>query len=85
MCGCSWSTTQSAVSAATFIDCGTPRDYLEANLDWSGGDSVVGTGAIVRGTIERCVVWPGAVVEKGERLANAIRADGGLTVDAAPA
>ena len=67
-------------SQATFIDCGTPRDYLQANLDWSGGDSVVGAGAVVKGTIERCVVWPNAVVDSDEHLVAAIRADGGLTV-----
>ena len=67
-------------SEATFIDCGTPRDYLQANLDWSGGANVVGAGAMVRGTIERCVVWPNAIVEDGEHLVAAIRADGGLTV-----
>lgn len=67
-------------STSVFIDCGTPRDYLAANLDWSGGDSVVGKGAVVRGTIERCVVWPGAVVESDEHLVETIRADGGMTV-----
>ena len=67
-------------SDATFIDCGTPSDYLRANLDWSGGASVVGAGAVVRGTIERCVVWPNAIVERDEQLVAAIRADNGLTV-----
>ena len=31
----------------------------------SGGESVVGAGAVVDGRIERCVVWPGAVVRAG--------------------
>jgi len=65
----------------TFVDCGTPRDYLLANLHASGGTSVVGEGAVVEGSIERCVVWPGARVERGERLVEVIRAPG-MTVAA---
>jgi CTP:molybdopterin cytidylyltransferase MocA len=41
-----------------FVDCGTPSDYLRANLHASGGANVVGAGAVVEGSIERCVVWP---------------------------
>ncbi|CAN5655963.1 hypothetical protein BH20ACT2_BH20ACT2_06560 [soil metagenome] len=63
-----------------FIDCGTPRDYLAANLDWSGGAPVVGAGARVRGTLLRSVVWPGAVVHRGEDLVDAIRLDDRFTV-----
>jgi MurNAc alpha-1-phosphate uridylyltransferase len=59
---------------AVAIDCGTPAQYLRANLEWSGGESVVGAGAVVEGAIERTVVWPGSRVEAGERLADAIRA-----------
>ncbi len=59
---------------ATAIDCGTPADYLRANLHASGGRSVVGAGAVVDGTIERCVVWPGSYVGKRERLTDCIRA-----------
>ncbi len=66
----------------TAIDCGTPRDYLMANLHASGGRSVVGAGAEVHGELVRSVVWPGCVVEPGERLVEQIRADDGLTVDA---
>ena len=66
-----------------FLDCGTPADYLAANLAVAGSDrsdgSVVGEGARVDGTVERCVVWPGAVVAAGEHLVDAVRADG-LTV-----
>jgi MurNAc alpha-1-phosphate uridylyltransferase len=61
-------------TARPAIDCGTPRDYLRANLDASGGEPVVGPGAVVDGTIRRCVVWPGAVVRPGEHLLEAIRA-----------
>jgi MurNAc alpha-1-phosphate uridylyltransferase len=56
------------------IDCGTPGDYLAANLDASGGASVVGAGAVVEGTLDRCVVWPGAYVAAGEHLSEVVRA-----------
>jgi MurNAc alpha-1-phosphate uridylyltransferase len=61
-------------TADTAIDCGTPADYLAANLHASGGRSVVGDGAVVEGQIERCVVWPGAFVGADERLVDTIRA-----------
>ena len=32
-----------------FVDCGTPADYLAANLAASGGASVVAPGAVVDG------------------------------------
>jgi NDP-sugar pyrophosphorylase family protein len=81
----------------TFIDTGTPRDYLRANLHAAGDGSiiaadadvtgpvnrsVVGAGAVVRGAVTRSVVWPGAVVAAGERLAGVIRAGTDLTVGA---
>jgi NDP-sugar pyrophosphorylase family protein len=64
-----------------FVDCGTPADYLAANLAASEGRSVVGPGAVVGdgAVLERSVVWPEAVVAPGERLVDAIRA-GDLTV-----
>ena len=61
------------------IDCGTPADYLAANMTASGGESVVGEGAVVEGTLVGSVVWPGARVLPDERLVDSIRADG-LTV-----
>lgn len=63
-------------AAGPVIDCGTPVDYLRANLAVSGGRSVVGEGAVVQGRIERTVVWPGSRVGPGEVLVDAIRADG---------
>lgn len=63
-----------------FVDCGTPQQYLEANLAASGGESVVEDGAIVEGTIERCVIWSGAKVHRNEHLVGAIRARGRVTV-----
>jgi N-acetyl-alpha-D-muramate 1-phosphate uridylyltransferase len=62
------------------VDCGTPADYLAANLAASGGRSVVGAGAVVDGTIERCVVWPDAMVRADEHLVDSVRAGRDLTV-----
>lgn len=56
------------------IDTGTPGGYLDANLHATGGRSVVGAGAVIDGEITECVVWPGAVVARGERLHRVIRA-----------
>lgn len=56
-----------------FVDCGTPRDYLRANLLASGGASVVAPGAEVHGEIERTVVWDTGQVAEGECLVDAIR------------
>jgi MurNAc alpha-1-phosphate uridylyltransferase len=67
-------------ATGAFAPCDRPRDYLGANLLASGGESVIGRGAVVEGTVLRCVVWPGAVVERGERLVDAIRLDDGSTV-----
>ncbi|BCJ29142.1 NTP transferase domain-containing protein [Actinocatenispora sera] len=60
--------------SGAFVDCGTPRDYLAANLHASGGTSVVGAGAMVSGRLVRSVVWPGAVVTAEETLTDTIRA-----------
>lgn len=71
--------------AGVAIDCGTPADYLAANLDASGGRSVIGQGAVIEGTLERCVVWDGACVAAQEHLVDTIRAgdrDHPLTVSA---
>lgn len=63
-----------------FVDCGTPQQYLEANLTASGGESVVEDGAVVEGTVERCVIWSGGWVHRNEHLVGAIRARGRVTV-----
>jgi MurNAc alpha-1-phosphate uridylyltransferase len=62
------------------VDCGTPARYLAANMAASGGRSVIGAGAVVKGVVERSVVWDGAVVHPGEHLVDAIRADQRMTV-----
>ena len=71
--------------AGPFFDCGTPPDYLAANLAASGGVSVVGAGARVEGELVRSVVWPGGVVHPGERLIECVRVGESLTVLAGPA
>ena len=63
-----------------FVDCGTPRDYLAANLASSEGHSVIGAGASVDGNVKESVVWPGAVVRANEKLVRAIRTDDRMTV-----
>lgn len=58
-----------------FIDCGTPGDYLAANLAATGGASVVPDDVVVPADahLERVVLWPGAEVGAGEVLVDAIR------------
>lgn len=63
-----------------FVPCDRPVDYLRANLLASGGESVVGEGAVVDGELVRSVVWPGGTVAAGERLVDAIRVGERLTV-----
>ncbi|HEX4540693.1 MAG TPA: sugar phosphate nucleotidyltransferase [Acidimicrobiales bacterium] len=63
-----------------FFDCGTPGEYLAANLAASGGSSVIGPGAMVDGEVVRSVVWPGGIVRSGERLIDSIRVGADMTV-----
>jgi NDP-sugar pyrophosphorylase family protein len=65
-----------AVTEATAVDCGTPADYLRANMLASGGAAVVEPGALVEGDVVRSVVWAGERVGAGERLVDAVRAAG---------
>lgn len=82
----------------TFIDTGTPADYLAANLHAAGDGglidpaatvtgpchrSVVGAGATVRGAVNRSVIWPNASVGTDEHLHDVIRVGADLTVPAA--
>lgn len=84
----------------TFLDTGTPGDYLAANLHAAAGGSlvdpgaivtgaceraVVGAGAVVHGRLTRAVVWPGGVVAADEHLTDAVRVGRKLTVPAVPA
>ncbi|MGX6604185.1 nucleotidyltransferase family protein [Micromonosporaceae bacterium Da 78-11] len=79
----------------SYLDTGTPADYLAANLHAAHGrtlidpsaeitgtvtDSVIGPQARVHGAVTRCVLWPGAEVAAGETLTDVVRAPGGLTV-----
>jgi NDP-sugar pyrophosphorylase family protein len=81
--------------AGYFRDTGTPAGYLAANRHAAGGgnlvdpaatvtgrcrESVVGAGAVVRGSLTRSVVWPGGYVGPDEQLTDAVRAGRDLTV-----
>ena len=79
-----WLRGELEIVEATFpcIDCGTPRDYLRANLLASGGASVIGPRAVVEGELERVVVWPDARVGPDEQLRDCIRIGADLTIDA---
>lgn len=63
------------------IDCGTVADYLRANLNANGGESVIGAGCVVKGELRRSVIWDGCTVEPGECLTDAVRATASLTVE----
>ena len=65
-----------AVTEVTAVDCGTPADYLRANMLASRGAAVVEPGAVVEGEVVRSVVWAGERVGRGERLVDAVRAAG---------
>jgi MurNAc alpha-1-phosphate uridylyltransferase len=82
----------------TYLDTGTPTDYLAANLDAAGDGTlvgpgatvtgrceraVIGAGAVVAGDLTRSVVWPGGRVADGEHLVDAIRVGTDLTVTVA--
>ncbi|GAA3296439.1 NTP transferase domain-containing protein [Dactylosporangium vinaceum] len=81
----------------TYLDTGTPADYLRANLQavhqrnliaedavvtGTVDGGVVGAAAVVAGSVVRGVVWPGGVVAAGETLTDAIRVGRELTVAA---
>jgi MurNAc alpha-1-phosphate uridylyltransferase len=81
----------------TYLDTGTPRHYLAANLHAAGDGSliapdaavtgpveraVVGAGAVVEGALTRAVVWAGGHVSPDEHLVDAIRVGTSLTVAA---
>lgn len=78
-----------------YIDCGTPADYLAANLHAAGGGNlvdptavvsgparqcVIGPRARVEGVVRRSVVWADATVGVDEVLSDVIRAGAGVTV-----
>jgi MurNAc alpha-1-phosphate uridylyltransferase len=66
------------------FDCGTPAEFLTANLSAGDGTSVVAPDARVSGSLDRSVVLAGATVGPGERLVCAIRDRFGNTVTADP-
>jgi len=79
----------------TYLDTGTPADFLAANILSVGASSlvdpsaavtgqvsqaVVGAGARVLGSVTRSVVFPGATVGADESLTDAIRVGADVTV-----
>jgi N-acetyl-alpha-D-muramate 1-phosphate uridylyltransferase len=79
-----------------YFDCGTPREYLDANLHAAGDGSIIASGATITGTVhnsvvgdgaevagrlDRSVIWAGARVRADEDLREAIRATEGVTVE----
>lgn len=66
------------------FDCGTPAEFLTANLSAGDGNSVVAPDARILGTLDRSVVLAGATVEPGEHLICAIRDRFGHTMTADP-
>ncbi|MGH3659733.1 MAG: NTP transferase domain-containing protein [Micromonosporaceae bacterium] len=79
----------------TYFDCGTPANYLAANLHAAAGgtliaddavvngdaeDSVVGSGAEVHGRLTRAVVLPGGYVDASEHLVDTIRVGRDITM-----
>jgi CTP:molybdopterin cytidylyltransferase MocA len=67
-------------SDVPFFDCGTIAEYHAANMAASGGENVVGPGAVVQGEIERTVLWRDVHVAADEHLIDAIRPKDGMTV-----
>ena len=65
--GAAWSSgrLEGVAVDAPFVDCGTPGDYLDANLAAAAlaGGSVVHPTAVVTGSVERSVVGAGARIE----------------------
>ncbi|MCW2505504.1 MAG: nucleotidyl transferase [Actinomycetia bacterium] len=76
------STLEVAPFEGFFVDCGSPSDYLLANLHATGGGSAVGAGAVVEGRLTRSVVWPGGYVGPDEDLVEVIRVGRDITVPA---
>ena len=66
------------------FDCGTPAEFLTANLSAGNGSSVVAPDARVDGRVDRSVVLAGATVGPAEELVCAIRDRFGHTMTADP-
>lgn len=75
-------TLQELAVECTLIDCGRPRDLLAANLEASGGASVIDPTAVVApgAEVRASVVFGGGIVSRDELLDRAIRTDHGRTV-----
>ncbi len=67
------------------FDCGTPAEFLEANLYANGGRSVVHPSAVVHGEVIESVLLEKAVVAAGDVAVRQIRDGFGHVVEAATA
>lgn len=67
------------------FDCGTPAEFLTANLSAGDGSSVIAPDARVLGRVDRSVLLAGATVGPDEHLVCAIRDRFGSTMTADPA
>jgi mannose-1-phosphate guanylyltransferase len=69
-------------TAASFLDIGTPADYLHTALLIAARDGVSAVGARTRvdsgASVERSVLWDDVVVQEGARLKECIVADGAV-------
>jgi mannose-1-phosphate guanylyltransferase len=58
-------------ATTSFVDVGTPRDYLRAALQWPpGGDAAAGAGGTSR--LVRSILWPGATLASGVDLEDCV-------------
>lgn len=69
----------------TSFDCGTPGEFITANLSAAGTETVVAPDARITGSIDRSVVLAGGRVGANEHLTCAIRDRFGNTLTADPA
>ncbi len=65
---------------ASFLDVGTPADYLNAVLSLAGTDVVIEGDSVVdpSATLRRCVVWKDASVGAGARLTDCVVLSGAI-------
>lgn len=73
------------VTGAPAFDCGTPAEFITANLHAARARSVLAPDAVIDGEVDLSVVLAGGRVAAGEHLIGAVRDRFGATVLAAPA
>lgn len=91
---------ESILLNGTYIDCGSPADYLAANMHAAHGENLIGDNTIITGAahasvigarssvygvVRRSVLWPDAHVDADEVLSETIRVGRDMTVEVTPA